>query len=93
MTFESQTRPDDPPSLNGLRNDLLNFVSGRVPEGESVTVETDLLETELLDSLLIMDLVAHIESAYGVKLENADIAPRHFRTVDSLARLVAERRL
>ena len=75
-----------------LRDDLLRFVAGRVPQGETLEADTDLLESELLDSLLIIDVCAHIEGAYGVKLENADIAPRNFRTVSSLASLVAERR-
>ena len=73
-------------------DDLLRFVAGRVSPGEAITLETDLLESELLDSLLIMDVCAHVESAYGVRLENADIAPRNFRTVAALATLVEERR-
>ena len=71
--------------------ELLEFLSSRVPDGQSLTVETDLLEAEVLDSLLIMDLAAHVERTYGVKLENTDIAPRHFRSVAALAELVAER--
>ena len=76
----------------GIRDELLRFVATRVPAGEPLTAETDLLESELLDSLLVMDVVAHVESAYGVKLENSDIAPRNFRTVAAIARIVAERR-
>jgi acyl carrier protein len=73
-------------------DDLVRFVGSRVSDDEPVTADTDLLEAELLDSLLIMDVVAHVEKAFGVKLENSDIAPRHFRTVGSLANLVVERR-
>lgn len=78
-------------SREKICDDLVRFVSSRVPDEEAVTSETDLLEAELLDSLLIMDVVAHIEKTFGVKLENTDIAPRHFRTVGSLADLVAGR--
>jgi methoxymalonate biosynthesis acyl carrier protein len=80
--------PDDA----STRDDLLRFVAARVPAGEEITADTDLLESELLDSLLIMDVVVHVEKTYGVKLENADIAPRNFRTVGSIANLVASRR-
>ena len=76
---------------NEVRADLLGFVSGRVAHDEPINAETDLLESELLDSLLIIDVVAHIEHAFGVKIENADIAPRHFRTIGALADLVVER--
>jgi len=75
-----------------LRDELLRFVAARVPAGEPVASDTDLLESELLDSLLIMDVIAHVEAAHGVKLDNADIAPRHFRTVEAIAALVAAKR-
>lgn len=80
------------PDNGALREELLKFVAARLPAGEPLSAETDLLEADLLDSLLIMDIVAHVESAYGVRLENADIAPRNFRTVAALADLVAQRR-
>ena len=78
-------------SRDQICDDLVRFVGSRVSEDEPITADTDLLETELLDSLLIMDVVAHVEKTFGVKLENTDIAPRHFRTAGSLANLVAER--
>jgi acyl carrier protein len=78
-------------SREHISGELVRFIADRVPDDEPVSADTDLLETELLDSLLIMDLVAHVEKTFGVKVENADIAPRHFRTAASLAKLVAER--
>lgn len=75
-----------------IEEDLLSFVQSRVSDGESLEADTDLIEHELLDSLLIMDLVAHLEGRYRVRLENADIAPRNFRTVQALSRLVGDRR-
>jgi acyl carrier protein len=92
MTFEPQRSSNGPPSAGAIESELLDFVSSRVPDDEPLTSDTDLLESELLDSLLIMDLVAHVESVHGVKLENADISPRHFRTLGLLSKLVAERR-
>lgn len=74
-----------------LREELLGFVSSRLPDAATLTPDTDLLETDLLDSLLVMDVVAHVESTYGVRLGDADIAPRNFRTVAALADLVSER--
>lgn len=78
-------------SREQISGELVRFIADRVPDDEPVSADTDLLDTELLDSLLIMDLVAHIEKVFGVKLENADIAPRHFRTAGLLAKLVVER--
>lgn len=75
-----------------VEQELLSFVSSRVANGGELASDTDLLEDGLLDSLLIMDLVAHLEGRYGVRLENTDIAPANFRTVERLAGLVAVRR-
>lgn len=75
-----------------VQGELLRYLSARVPQGEQLTVDTDLLDSELLDSMLIMDVCAHVERVHGVKLANADIAPRNFRTISALASLVAERR-
>lgn len=75
-----------------LEAELLRFVSARVTAGEEVSAETDLLEAELLDSLLVMDVVAHVEATYGVRLGEGDIAPRNFRTVGSIAELVGRKR-
>lgn len=74
-------------------NELLDFLAKRVSAGEPLRANTDLLESELLDSLLVMDVVAHVESAYGARLENSDITPRNFRTVAAIAGLVSERRI
>ncbi len=80
------------PGDEALRAELLKFVSSRVFAGEPVSEETDLLEEELLDSLLVMDVVAHVESAYGVRLGEGDIAPRNFRTVAAIADLIGRKR-
>ena len=74
-----------------IRDDLLGFLAARLPAGEALTEETDLLDDELLDSLLIMDTVAHVESRYGVRLDHADLAPRNFRSVAALAGLVGRK--
>jgi acyl carrier protein len=75
-----------------VEQELLSFIASRVASGAQLATDTDLLEDELLDSLLIMDVVAHMEGRYGVRLENTDIAPANFRTVERLAGLIAARR-
>ena len=75
-----------------VEQELLSFVASRVANGGELASDTDLLEDGLLDSLLVMDLVAHVERCYAVRLENTDIAPANFRTVERLAGLVAVRR-
>ena len=78
--------------MESIESDLLAFVASRVPNGESLDAGTDLIENDLLDSLLVMDVVAHVEGRHGVRLENSDIAPRNFRTVEALSDLIASKK-
>ena len=80
------------PSVAEVRTELLDFLASRLPEESDLEIETDLLTDELLDSLLIMELVAHAEAVHGATLANTDITPRNFRTVRTLADLIIERR-
>ena len=80
------------PAVAEIRADLLDFLASRLPEGSDLEIETDLLTDELLDSLLIMELVAHAEAMHGAALANTDITPRNFRTVRTIANLIIERR-
>ena len=54
----------------------------------SLTVETDLVAAEHLDSLVVMDLVCFLESRFGVRMEPHEVNPSNLRTVNCLARYV-----
>jgi acyl carrier protein len=70
---------------------LLELCGRRLPSDGSVTAETDLLDENLLDSLLVLDLVHGIEKRYGVAIADDDISPRNFRSLRTLAALVVAR--
>lgn len=72
---------------NDIERQLIDFVQ-TVTTDTSVTGDTDLLMTNVLDSMLLMDLVIVIENEFGVTLNGQDIAPHHFRTLAGLARIV-----
>ena len=57
-----------------------------------LTNETRLWDEELIDSMGIMMLIAHIESEYDVDIEVEDVDVEHFKTVNRIAALV-ERKL
>jgi acyl carrier protein len=47
------------------------------------------LDSGYLDSLLVMDFVLCIEKQYGVAIDSSEISPRNFRSIQTLAALVA----
>jgi acyl carrier protein len=68
--------------------DILQFVKARAPNHSSLGVETDLLEDGVLDSLLLVDLIFHLEERYGLKLGSEHVDPANFRSPAAIVDLV-----
>lgn len=75
-----------------IDREIVAFLHERGAGGTDLAPETDLLASGVLDSLLVMDLVSHLERAYCIRLENDDVSPANFRTPSALAKLVEIRR-
>jgi acyl carrier protein len=73
-----------------IEEGLMRWYKDRLRADDSLTVETDLLDAGYLDSLLIMDLVASVEKQYEISIDIEAISPHNFRSVRSLAALVAQ---
>lgn len=66
-----------------------NFLFGDTSQdlGEDVS----LIEADLVDSTGILELVAHVEMAYGITVKDADIVPANFDTIGRIAAFVMSR--
>jgi len=71
-----------------LEADLMQFVRARGSRHASVTSQMDLLENGLLDSLLLVDLIFHIEEAYGMRFDSDQVNPSNFRTIEDIVGFV-----
>lgn len=78
------------PDRQQLEADLLQFVQSRGPRYAAVTRDTDLLDGGLLDSLLLTDLILHIEGLHGIEFDSHHVSPANFRTVSAIADLVLD---
>ena len=69
---------------------LHHIVSTHLPgeDPENVSPDDNLIDSGILDSLAIMQLVGHLEKEYGITIPTEDINPEHFATVTTLASLV-----
>lgn len=52
------------------------------------SVDTDLIEGGLLDSLALVELLFEIEQEFGVDIPVDELEPEHLRTVEALGRTV-----
>ena len=71
-----------------LEDNLMHFVRSRSPRHAAASPRMDLLETGLLDSLLLVDLIFHIEESYGVRFDSDQVNPSNFRTVEDIVAVV-----
>ena len=55
------------------------------------TVDTDLVGTGLLDSLMLVELLAQLEGTFGVSISTDDLELDNFRSIASIARFVVQR--
>ena len=56
-----------------------------------LSVDTDLFETAVLDSMVFVDLLLHLEREFGVTVALEDIEFDHFRSIERIAEFVAKR--
>jgi acyl carrier protein len=74
-----------------MQADLLALVRARGLDHAGVAADTDLIDGGLLDSLLLTDLILHIEERYAVAFDAGDVSPGNFRSVAAIVDLVLGR--
>jgi acyl carrier protein len=55
------------------------------------SVETDLIETGMLDSLALVELLAELEESFDVSISTDDLELENFRSITSIAVFVMQR--
>ena len=70
---------------------LIDYVQSADGTEGPICVDTDLLESGRLDSLLVMDLVCFLEARFQIRMQPMDINPDNLRSVRRLAQYVRAR--
>jgi acyl carrier protein len=60
-------------------------------EGGSIGHDRELLSQGLLDSAGIMETVAFLEESFSLEIEDADLVPENFQTIDAMVALVSRK--
>ena len=77
--------------MSVVADQLREYIKSDVIEPGSITKltnDTQLWDEELIDSMGIMMLIAHIESEYDVDVEVEDVDVENFKSVSKIAALV-----
>ncbi len=75
------------PSEQKIRTVLQPLAKAPLP----ADADASLFELGVLDSFGLMDAVARLEDAFGVKVPDADLTPRRFETLAKIERYLASR--
>ena len=70
------------------------FVLEKFPQAKkkSLSDSDQLLESGIVDSLGILDLVAFLESDFKVQITDDELLPENFQTVEAIAEFVERKR-
>ena len=54
--------------------------------------ETPLLEKHIVDSTGVLEIVAFLEEAYGIRVEDEELVPENLNSIESISRFVENKR-
>jgi acyl carrier protein len=77
-----------------LKDELRQFVADNFMFGkpcEGFADDDSFIERGIIDSTAVMELVAFLEERYRIKLQDRELIPDNFDSVNKLARFVASR--
>ncbi len=76
------------------RDQIRAFVRRRFPLAAAAAVkdEDSLLDSGIIDSLGILDLVAFLEKTFGIRVGDEELNPANFDSIASVVRFVATKR-
>ncbi len=63
---------------------ILKSIQAVAENQTSPSDDESLFDSGLLDSFTLTDLAAQLETAFGIKIPDADLTPRKFDTIDKI---------
>ena len=75
-----------------IEGKLKAFLEENHVSDHDVGLDEGLLDSGLIDSAGIFDLVAFIESTFGVEISDEETVPEHFDTLRAIAAFVESKR-
>lgn len=73
-----------------IRANLTDFLEAQTKQ--PVAADLDLFGSGLVSSLFALQLVVHVETAFGIAVQAADLKLDNFRSVDAITDLVLRQR-
>ncbi len=76
-----------------IRSEVRNFLNTNLSGGaESIQDDTKLISTRLIDSILALRLVSHLEEKFKIEFEAHEVTQENLETIDRIAEFVESKR-
>ena len=80
--------------MNDTKDKVRSFILGELQfrgSAEELTDQYPLIGNDVIDSLGIFHLVSYLERQFGVQIEDHELVPDNFGTIERIATLVQEK--
>ena len=76
-----------------VRARIRSYVTSHFPLSRARDLSDDdsLLDTQVIDSLGILELVGYLEDAFAIQVTDDELTPENFESIGALARFVGRR--
>lgn len=78
-----------------MKSQIRSFLSSHsdVESVDKIDDFASLLDAGVLDSLMMVDLVTHLETTFNIVIDDDDMTPENFDSIDSITRYIERKRL
>ena len=79
---------------NAVNERIRGYVLDKFPLARKRNIKDsdELLESGIVDSLGVLDLVAFLENDFGLQVSDDDLSPENFRSIQSMVKFAEGRR-
>jgi acyl carrier protein len=80
---------------SSIEEEVRRFLTENFPlstDGFSLSGSDSLLESGVIDSVGVLELIEFIESSYGVQIPDSEVLPENLDSIDAITRYVGTKR-
>lgn len=80
--------------ISGINSSIRSFILKKFPAARKRTLDNvvPLLESGIIDSLGVLDLVGFLEQAFDMRINDDDLTPDNFGTIECMVALVQKKK-
>lgn len=75
-----------------IKSEVRNFLNSNLPGGASIVQDdTKLISSRLIDSIVALRLVSHLEAKFNIEFEAHEVTQENLETIDRIAEFVSSK--